>query len=70
MILNLEEKNVSVAKENIDLEFEELKIGTFSSLEFREVQKNYIVAQSRLSNARYSAKMSEKDLLRQSGALL
>jgi outer membrane protein len=69
-ILNLEEENVSVAKENLDLAFEELKIGTFSPLEFREVQKSYTAAQSRLSTARYSAKMSEKDLLRQSGALL
>lgn len=69
-ILNLEEENVSVAKENFDLAFEELKLGTFSPLEFREVQKSYTAAQSRLSTARYTAKMSEKDLLKQSGMLL
>ena len=69
-ILNLEEENVSVAKENLDLAFEELKLGTFSPLEFREVQKSYTAAQSRLSTARYTAKMSEKDLLKQSGELL
>ncbi|MCX6175166.1 MAG: TolC family protein [Ignavibacteriales bacterium] len=63
MILNLEEENVSVAKENLDLAFEELKIGTFSPLEFREVQKSYTAAQSRLSTARYAAKMNEKNLL-------
>lgn len=69
-ILSLEEENVSVAKENLDLAFEELKLGSFSPLEFREVQKSYAAAQSRLSTARYTAKMSEKDLLKQSGVLL
>ena len=69
-ILNLEEENVSVAKENLDLALEELRLGSLSPLEFREVQKSYTEAQSRLSSARFTAKMSEKDLLKQSGELL
>ncbi|MBI5729677.1 MAG: TolC family protein [Ignavibacteriales bacterium] len=69
-ILKLEEENVSTAKENLDLALEQLKLGSLSPLEFREVQKSYTAAQSRLSSARYAAKMSEKDLLKQSGELL
>lgn len=68
-ILKLEEENVSVSKENLDLAIEQLKLGSLSPIEFRDVQKNYITAQSRLSSARYTAKMSEKDLLKQSGLL-
>ncbi len=69
-ILQLEEENVSVAKENLDLAIEQFKLGILSPLEFRDIQKNYTTAQSRLSSARYSAKISEKDLLKQSGTLL
>lgn len=68
-ILQLEKENVSVAKENLDLALEQFKLGLLSPLEFRDVQKNYTTAQSRLSSARYSAKISEKDLLKQSGTL-
>jgi len=69
-ILQLEEENVSVAKENLDLAIEQFKLGVLSPIEFRDIQKNYTTAQSRLSSARYSAKISEKDLLKQSGTLL
>jgi outer membrane protein TolC len=69
-ILQLEEENVSVAKENLDLAIEQFKLGILSPIEFRDIQKNYTTAQSRLSSARYSAKISEKDLLKQSGTLL
>jgi outer membrane protein TolC len=69
-ILKLEEENVSVAKENMDLALEQLKLGSISPIEFRETQKNYTAAQSRFSSAKYKAKLSEKDLLRESGILL
>ncbi|MEW6702662.1 MAG: TolC family protein [Bacteroidota bacterium] len=69
-ILKLEEENVSVAKENLELALEQLKLGSISPLEFREVQRNYISAQSRFSSAQYIAKMSESDLLKQSGSLI
>jgi outer membrane protein len=69
-ILKLEEENVSVAKENLDLAVEQLKLGTLSAIDFRDVQKNYLDAQSRLYTAYYSAKISERDLLKQSGILM
>lgn len=69
-ILKLEEENVSVAKENLELAMEQWKIGTLSEIDFRDVQKNYLTAQSRLYTAYYSAKMSEKDLLQQSGIIM
>lgn len=69
-ILQLEEENVSVAKENLDLAMEQFRLGILSPIEFRDIQKNYTTAQSRLSSAHYSAKISEKDLLKQSGTLL
>lgn len=69
-ILTLEEENVSVAKENLDLAMEQFRLGSLSPIEFRDIQKSYITAQSRLSSARFNAKMSEKDLFKQSGTLL
>lgn len=69
-ILRLEEENLSVAKENLDLAIEQLKLGTLSAIDFRDVQKNYLTAQSRLYTAYYSAKISERDLLKQSGILM
>ncbi len=69
-ILKLEEENVSVAKENMELALEQFKLGVLSPIEFRDVQKNYTAAQSRLSSARYSAEISEKELLKESGNLL
>jgi outer membrane protein TolC len=69
-ILALESENVSVAKENLDLAIEQIRLGSISPIEFRDVQKNYITAQSRLSSAQFNAKMSERDLLKQSGGLI
>lgn len=69
-IFSLESENVSVAKENLDLALEQIKLGSISPIEFRDVQKNYITAQSRLSTAQFNAKMSERDLLKQSGGLI
>lgn len=69
-ILSLETENVSVAKENLDLAMEQIRLGSISPIEFRDVQKNYITAESRLSTAQFNAKMSERDLLKQSGALV
>jgi len=69
-ILSLESENVSVAKENLDLAMEQIRLGSISPIEFRDVQKNYITAQSRLSSAQFNAKMSERDLLKQSGSLV
>ena len=57
-ILALESENVSVAKENLDLAIEQIRLGSISPIEFRDVQKNYITAQSRLSSAQFNAKMS------------
>lgn len=69
-ILKLEEENVTISKENLDLAIEQLKLGSLSPIEFRDVQRNYVTAQSRLSTAMFNAKMSERDLLKQSGALI
>lgn len=69
-ILQLEKTNVSVSKENLDLAIEELRLGAISPVEFRDVQKSYFDAQSRLYLAQFNAKMSEKDLLKQSGMLI
>jgi outer membrane protein TolC len=69
-ILELEKENVDVAKENMDLAMEQLMLGAISPIEFRETQKNYMAAQSRFSSAQYKAKLSEKDLLKESGIIL
>jgi outer membrane protein len=58
-LIDLEEKNRDIAKNNLDITLEKYRIGTINTLEFRTAQLNYINAQVRLTNAIYLAKLSE-----------
>jgi outer membrane protein len=58
-LIDLEEKNKDIAKNNLDITLEKYRIGTINTLEFRTAQLNYINAQVRLTNALYLAKLSE-----------
>ena len=69
-ILELEEMNISLAKENKDIARERFRLAQSSALELREAQKSYEDALFRTVNARFNAKMSEVEMKRISGELI
>lgn len=66
----LELRNVEVARENLDIAQEQMRLGSINALELREAQRNSVDAEFRLIQAAFEAKMAETDLLRLSGGLL
>lgn len=58
-LIELEERNEAIAKQNLDITMEKFRIGTIPTIEFRTAQLNYVNATVRLSNAKYQAKLSE-----------
>lgn len=69
LLINLEETNESIAKQNLDITFEKFRIGTITTLEFRTAQLNYVNAKVRYSNAQFQAKLSEIALKELAGNL-
>jgi outer membrane protein len=68
-LVQLEEDNLFYAEETLDIALERYRIGTISTLEFREAQRAFLSAESRLIDAKYEAKITETELLRLSGSL-
>lgn len=68
-LIDLEEKNTAIARQNIEITAEKFKIGTITSVEFRAAQLNYINSRIRLSNAHFQAKLSEITLRELAGNL-
>jgi outer membrane protein TolC len=58
-LIELEEKNEAIAKQNLDITLDKFRIGTITTLEFRTAQLNYVTAKVRFTNAQYQAKLSE-----------
>jgi outer membrane protein len=58
-LINLEESNVNVAKENLDITLDKYKLGSIVPLELREAQRNFIDANARYANALFQAKLAE-----------
>lgn len=61
-LIDLEDKNVTIAKQNLNITLDKFKIGTITTLEFRTAQLNYINAKLRFTNAQFQAKISELTL--------
>ncbi|TJZ52545.1 TolC family protein [Sphingobacterium olei] len=55
----LEEKNEKIARQNLGITLEKYRIGTISTVEFRDAQENFISAVSRFNSAKLQAKLSE-----------
>lgn len=55
--INLEEKNVTAAEQNLTLQQDRFETGATSSLEFRDAQINLSRAQSALISAKYQARI-------------
>jgi outer membrane protein len=68
-LLQLEEKNEAIAKQNLDITLAKFKIGTITTLEFRAAQLNYINAKVRNTYTQYQAKLSEISLKELAGNL-
>lgn len=58
-LIQLEENNEAIAKQNLSITVDKFRIGTITTIEFRTAQLNYINAKVRYSNAQYQAKLSE-----------
>lgn len=69
-LLELEEENIALAEENNKIATERFRLSQSTAIEFREAQKSYIDALTRLVNARYTAKAAETELKRLRGELV
>jgi len=68
-LIDLEDKNETIAKQNLDITLDKFRIGTITTLEFRTAQLNYVNAKVRNSEAQYQAKLSEIALKELAGNL-
>jgi outer membrane protein TolC len=68
-LIDLEETNEAIAKQNLSITLDKFRIGTITTLEFRTAQLNYVNAKVRFSNAQYLAKLSEIALRELAGNL-
>ena len=59
----IEKTNLDISAQNMDIANERLKLGTVSSLEWRDVQLKYVDAGNRLLGAMYVVKVTEIQLL-------
>ncbi|WP_458629021.1 TolC family protein [Winogradskyella sp. PC D3.3] len=69
-IYNIQEKNIITAQNNFDRTQEKFKIGQVNSIEFRQAQLNLLNAELSRNQAKFSAKLSELEVLQISGELL
>jgi outer membrane protein len=69
-LVELERQNLEAVRANVDVALEQFELGTITSVELREVQEQFIQAESRLLTAQFEAKQAEVELLRLSGQLL
>lgn len=68
-LVDLERDNFDNAEQTLDIALERFRLGTISSLEFREAQRTFLEAENRLINVLYDAKVAETELLQLSGDL-
>ena len=68
-LAKVEEKNLEIAKQNLDITLAKFKIGTITTIEFRTAQQNFVEASVRYSNAQYVTKLSEINLKELAGTL-
>lgn len=58
-LVKLEENNEAIAKKNLEITLDKFRIGTITTIEFRNAQENYVNAIARNSSAKFQAKISE-----------
>jgi outer membrane protein len=68
-LLSMERQNLMASSENLNIASERYRIGDLSGIEFREAQKNYMVAEGRLLQTILETKLVELQLLQLAGML-
>lgn len=68
-LAKLESSNLQIAKENLDITMDKYRIGSISTVEFRDAQENYINAVTRFNSSKLRAKLSETQLKEIVGAI-
>ncbi|WP_316805824.1 TolC family protein [Pedobacter agri] len=66
-LIKLEQRNVDIAKENLDITMAKYRLGSIAPLELREAQRNAIDAQNRFIEMQFQAKIAETTLKEISG---
>ena len=69
-LLDLEETNIQLARQNVEITLERYRLGLLTPLALREAQRNELDAETRLLDIRYAAKQAEIALRRLSGELV
>lgn len=69
-LLQLEEQNLNVARENLEIAMERYRLGALSGLELREVQKSLLDAEERLISVKFQTKLAEISLLQMAGRIM
>ncbi|MFR9649358.1 MAG: TolC family protein [Rikenellaceae bacterium] len=69
-MIDLEQANVTVAREYFEAAIESYKLGMLAGIELREAQTSLLAAEEALSIARYDTKISEISLLLLSGTII
>jgi len=62
-LLLIEKENAKLAKENLEISMERLRLGQSTSLELRQAQESYEDSMTRLLNFQYNLKISETKLM-------
>lgn len=61
-LLQIEKDNNQLAKENIEISIERLRLGQTTSLEVHQAQESYVQSSTRLINFEYNLKIAETRL--------
>lgn len=69
-MVKFERENSSTAGINFDIAGERFRLGEMSGIEYREAQKNFLLANERLINAQFEVRLLEIRLQQLSGSLL
>ena len=69
-MLDLEETNILLAKENVNIQLELFRLGGSTIIQLRDAQLSLADAYDRLIAARYNTKLAETELMRLKGELI
>ncbi len=69
-LVQMEEQNLDVARENLEIALERYRLGALSGIELREVQKSLLDAEERLISVKFQTKLAEISLLQIAGRIM
>lgn len=69
-LVQMEEQNLEVARENHQIAIERYRLGSLSGLELREVQQSLLDAEERLISIKFQTKLAEISLMQISGRIM